>query len=245
MITGDTIVKLIKLETLAGRALSYADKTAFQAAGFDLSWRDTAGAALSSQPTWTIAEEVSNTGWHRVTYVVPAGVSYVRPTVPGWAADVPRWGNEGQTYDEDSLAGLYLTAQGVPGVNSAADGTLGDVVMGDSFATGTLYIPLGKLSKFGYAFADLASGWTISAGLRDTPTATGYVVSGVTATLGATASTDGAFSVSWVTFPSQLNLTTEESKQWYMDVQLKRTSSSHVITTNRYGLRVVWQRDNT
>jgi hypothetical protein len=244
MITGDTIVKLIKLETLSGRALSYANKTAFQAAGFDLSWRDNAGAALSSQPTWTIAEEVANTGWHRVAYTVPAGISYVRPTVPGWAADVPRWGVEGQTYDEDTIAGLLLTAQGVPGVNSAADGTLGDVVEGDSFATGTLYIPLGKLTKFGYSYADLASGWTISAALKTVNSGTAITVSG--AAFGGTVATDGAFTLGWTAFPSGMTLdTTEDQKQWYVDVQLKRTTSSTIITTNRYGLRVVWERDET
>jgi len=245
MITGDTVVKLVKLETLAGRPLSYSDKTAFQAAGFDLSWRDSSGAALSSQPTWTIAEEVSGTGWHRVAYTVPAGISYARPTVPAWAADIPRWGIEGQTYDEDAIAGLQLTAQGIPAVNSAVDSDLGAVVMGDSFNTGTLYIPLGKLTKLGYGYADLASGWTITAGLKDAPENT-MVNSGVTAAFGATAATDGAFTVSWTTFPTGMNLTsTEKSHDWYMDVQLKRTTSSTIVTSNRYSLRVVWQRDTT
>jgi hypothetical protein len=244
MITGDTgAVKLLSLQTDAGVAQSYADKTAFTGASWNLTWRDADGTALASQPTWTITTE--GNGVHRVKYTVPAGVWWVEPTVPaGYRIDPYSWGGEGQSYDEDSLAGLFLTAQGVPATNSAVDSDLGDVVQGDSYNSGTLYIPLGKLTKFGYSYANLASGWTISAGVKSAPSDTAITVSG--ATFGGTVAADGAFSLSWTTFPTGMQLaSTEESKTWYLDVQLKRTTSSTIITSNRYSLRVLWERDTT
>lgn len=241
MISGDTIVKLLKLETLAGRALSYASKALAAGDGFDFTWRDTAGVALSSQPTWTLADEGS--GWHRLTYTVLAGVWWVEPTLPSWAADIPRWGGEGQSYDEDALAGLIQTSAGVPGVQSAADGDLGDVVDGDAWNSGTLYIPLGKLTPFGLAYADLASGFTYTAGFKSDPADT-MISSGTTVTPGASVAVDGAFKVSWATFQTGMNLSsTERQKDWFLDIQLKQTAVSRIITTNRYALRVVWQRN--
>ncbi len=244
MITGDSAVKLLSLQTTAGVAASYANKAAFTGASWDLTWRDVDGTALASQPTWTISDEGG--GVHRVKYTVPAGVFWVEPTVPGThRVDPYAWGGEGQSYDSDALAGLLLSSQGVPSVLSAGDSDLGDVVMGDSYNTGTLYLTLGKLTRMGFAYADLASGWTITAGLKAIPADT-MISSGVTATFGASVAVDGAFSVGWVTFPTGLNLTsTEESKQFYMDVQLKKTSGGQIITANRYSLRVVWQRDTT
>lgn len=245
MIAGDTVVKVVYLQTLSGRGLSYANKAAFQADGWDISWVDTTITALTSQPTWTIAVESGNTrGKHNIVYTVPSGVSVAKVTVPGWATDPGAWSLEGQTYDEDSIAGTILTSQGTPGVQSATDGDLGDVVDGDSWNSGTLYIPLGKLSVFGYGFSDLASGWTISAGLKSDPSDT--QLTGATATFGATVATDGAVSVGWTTFLTGMALaSTERSKDWFLDVQLKKTSSSQIITTNRYKLTVVWQRNTT
>ena len=243
MITGDSIPKLINLETDAGVRQAYADKTAFQAAGWDLTWRDVDGTALSSQPTWTLATE--GNGIHRVKYTVPAGIWWVEFTVPaGYRQDPATWSGEGQTYDEDSLAGLLLTSQGVPALTSATDGDLGDFVNGDSWNPGTLYIPLGRLTQFGYAFADLASGWTITAGFKALPTDAAAITSGITCVFGATAATDGAFNVSWVTMNTAFQLaSTEYEKQFYLDIQLRRTSSSTTITTNRYGLRNKWERN--
>lgn len=246
MITGDTVVKLLKLETLAGQALSYADKTAFQAGGWDITWRDTSGTALSSQPTWTISDEGS--GWHRVVFTVPSGVSWAEPTVPGWANDVPRWGQEGQTYDEDSIAGLLQTSQGVPTVTSAADGDLGDVVMGDSWCSPTVTVPLGKISCFGYT--DL-SGMTLTGGLKQDPSTTAVTGTSTTSpNLYTTivSVTDRTVTAAWITFPTAMNLGATASDlgaDWFLDFQLKHTASGRIITPLRYKLRVVWQRDTT
>lgn len=242
MITGDTIVRLINLETDAGLRQSYASKAAFQAIGWDLTWRDTTGAALSSQPTWTLAAE--GNGIHRVEYTMPASVWWVEITVPtGYRADPSSWSGEGLAYDAESLAGLINTSSGVPGILSADDSNFGDVVMGDAWNSGTLYIPLAKLSRLGYGYSDLASGWTFTAGFKDAP-ATTVVNTGVTAVAGATIATDGAISFGFTTFPTAMNLSsTAEQLVWYADVQLKKTSNGIIITALRGTLTVKWQRD--
>jgi hypothetical protein len=241
MITGDTVVKVVYLQTLAGRGLSYANKTAFQADGWDISWVDTSAVALSSQPTWSIAVDSGNTrGKHYVTFTVPSGVAVADLTVPGWASDPGAWVTEGQAYDEDSIAGLLQTAQGVPGVQSAADGDLGDVVDGDAWQSGTLTVPLGKLTPFGYT--DL-SGMTISAKLKQDPTTSPVAISA--SIVDASARTVKAY---WDTFPAAMALgatSSDLSATWYIDVQMKHTASGKILTVLRYQLRVVWQRDNT
>lgn len=255
-VAGDSIPKLIALQVAdglsAGDGLSYANKTAFQAAGWNLTWCDADGVALTSQPTWTIAVEDATRGIHRVKAVLPSGIGYVKPTIPsGYRIDPARWPFEGQAYDDDAIAGLLQTNQGVPEVRSADDGDLGDVVMGDSWSTGTLTIAAGKLTPFGYVAADLASGWTISGGFRTAPNAPSTaVLSGVAAGNGITAefvsAVDGTFRVKWTVSPTAMALgTTAEAQVWYLDVQIKKTSSSEIITVARYRLRFVWQRDTT
>ncbi len=247
MITGDTIAKTVYLQTLSGRGLSYANKAAFQADGWDLSWTDTSAVALTSQPTWSIAVESGNTrGKHLVTYTVPSGVGISKFTVPGWASDPGAFAVEGQAYDEDSLAGLVLTSQGVPGVQSAADGDLGDVVMGDSWSSGTITVPLGKISPFGYS---TLVGMTLSAGYKQDPSTVALVSTTspalYTTIIDATALTVKA---EWLTFPTALNLGSTSSDlgaDWYMDLQLKHTASGRIMTVGRYKLRVLWQRDTT
>lgn len=240
MIAGESKPKLLILQNAAGTALSYADKAAFQAASWDLTWRDVDGVALTAQPTWTIADE--GAGLHRVKYVQPGGVYWVEITVPGTNYVSPiTWANEGESYDDDAIAGLLLTAQGTPAVISADDSTLGDVVMGDAWSTGTLTIPVGKLTPFGYTLADLASGWTISAGAKNVPADASIALTAAFVVAGS-----GTFKVSWVTYPASMNLTsTETSKPFYIDVQLKKTSTGQIITTNRYSINAVWQRDTT
>ncbi len=249
MIAGDTVAKVIYLQTASGRALSYANKTAFQADGWDLDWYNTDADALASQPTWTIEPLPGSTvGGHVVEYTVPSGVAIGTPTVPGWAADPGTWITEGQSYDEDSLAGLFLTAQGVPGVQSAADGDLGDVVMGDSWHSGTLTVPLGKISPFGYT--DL-TGMTLTAGLKQDPTTTAIIATSATSPAPYTTIVDASartVSLQWITFPSAMNLGSDAddlSAVWFIDLQLKHTASTRLMTPLRYQLRVVWHRDTT
>lgn len=250
MIAGDSKPKVLILELADGTAESFASKAAFQAAGWDLSWRDVDGVALASQPTWVLASQGG--GLHLLKYTMPAGAYWVKVTVPADRVVSPEsWSNEGQAYDDDAIAGLLLTNQGVPAVISADDGDLGDIVNGDAWTSNTQTIPLGKISRFGYTFADLASGWTISAGFRTAPNVPATaVLSGVPAGNGITAefvvAADGTYRVLWATFPAAMALAaTDTSVDWFMDVQLKKTSTGQIITVARWAVTIVWQRDTT
>jgi hypothetical protein len=245
VITGDTIAQVLYLQTTAGVGASYANKAAFQAALWDLSWVDSSGVALTSQPTWSIAVVSGSTnGAHLLTYTLPSGFAVTKVTIPSGYVDPGTWTTFGEAYDADSLAGLMLTSQGVPGVQSAADGDLGDVVMGDSWSSGVQTVPLGKISPFGYS--DL-TGMTLTAALKQTP-ATSPVASSTTPNLFTTIVDASARTIKaeWITFPSAMNLgatASDLSADWFLDFQLKHTVSGRIITGLRYKLRVVWQRD--
>ncbi len=142
-----------------------------------------------------------------------------------------------ESYDLDALASLFLTAQGTPGVLSAADSSLGDIVDGDSYLSGTLTMPAGKLSPF--VIADIsAAGITVEAAIMATPGGTSYpitvaVVSGVGLT----------FNIGWNT-QQHPAMTTANSATWFIDVQVIKTGPpKQIITTNRYSFNQVWQRD--
>lgn len=239
MKAGDTVTKLVCLQgatgSAAGNGLSFGTAAAFAAAGWALTWYDTSGVALASQPTYTVAVIDGVRGVHAISFPLAAGRGYVKATVPsGYRSDPFGWSFDGQSYDDDAIAGLLQTNQGVPAVTSADDGDLGDIVWKDAWTSDTQTIPLGRLSRFGYAFSDLASGWTISAGFRQTPNGTA-VLSGAGPGNGITAAfvaaTSGTYKVSWDVYPTAMDMAVgDEAQVWYLDVQLKNTASGRLIT---------------
>lgn len=246
MKAGQTVNRLVTLQVatgvFAGAALNFASAAAAIAVGWGWTWYDSTGAALSSQPAYTLSCIDSANGIHVLSYPLPGNRGYVKTTIPsGYRADPAGWSYDGLSYDDDAIAGLLLTAQGVPAVNSADDGDLGDVVSADAYNSGTLYIPSGKLSKFGLAFSDL-SGFSISAGAKSAPADT---MVALTCAFGATYLTDGAFTFSWNTMDPAMQLDAATyAKTWFIDVQIKQTASPNkLITTNRYSINVKWQRD--
>lgn len=252
MAAGDSFAKLVVLSVatgpLAGDFLSYADKTAFQAAGWNLIAYDTDGVALTSQPTWSIASVDATTGEHRVKWTEPSGAGYFRisHTNAYYRSDPFGWAFDGESYSIDDAMAVLLINQGIPAISSAADGDLGDVVDGDSYRSAALAIPEGKLSRFGYTYADLASpNFIFSAALKHEPSDTPIVITFIP---GASIATDGAFSLGWDDMVAGMNLdaTIEEtSKAFYIDVQVINTVDDIIITTNRYAINVVWQRDTS
>lgn len=241
MIAGDSKPKLVLLQTAAGAALSYADKTAFQGASWDLTWRDADGVALASQPTWTISDEGG--GQHRIKYIVPAGIYWVEVTVPGTNFITPlSWQDEGQSYDDDSIAALLLSSQGAVSTVTLVDGDLGNVVEHDSYASGTQTIPIGLLTRAGLTgYADIASGWTISAGFKHQPS--DAVGTGITVAFVSAAS--GTYAFTWNTFPTGMAISpaTQESEDFYIDIEI--TNVTKKITVGRFKVTIIWDRNPT
>ncbi len=185
----------------------------------------------------------SQFSWYSFTVVLPTAIGQqsfsIEPAANAYATDlIPQWyGGELETYDIDALASLTLQQQGIPGVRSAADSSLGDIVDGDSYKSDTLTMPSGKLSPFG--ITDISAvGITVEAAIMAAPGGTSYPI---TATV--VSGTGPTFTISWDTqaFPA---LTTATSATWYIDVQCVKTGPpKQIITTNRYSFNQVWQRE--
>ncbi len=237
---GDTVYLPFTLQTTAGAAAVYANKAALTGAGWTLTyWNE--GAAVSS-PTWDLVLVDSANGRYELSLLIAAaGTGEVFLKAPaGYVSSVETYPLDIETYDLDSLANLFLTAQGTPGVQSAADGNLGDIVDGDSWNSGMLTVPLGSMVPLGVS---VLTGLTVEASFKRTPDDTAVTVS--TTVIDNTART---LQVYFDTFPAGMALAgTAQDQVWYLDVQLIRPASTGVTkrirTPLRYQVRVVWQRE--
>ncbi len=230
---------------------------------FDV-WRQTAGSVPSlgkvaadfaysfvlngtvQSITPTVTEGASTGQWRAYKFVItcPATAGTFQSKIePASGYDVIDGGLitvDLEAYNLTSIAGLILTSQGVPGVRSAEASDLGQVVSGDSYASDTLTVPLGKLTPFG--FTDL-TGLTLSVEARTSP---GTPASSVAFTGTIVSAASRTFNFKFDAMPSGMLLTTEQSQVWYIDCQFKETAApNRIITTNRYFFEVVWDTNDT
>ncbi len=237
MKAGDTIELYAHLTDSVGADLSYADYAAFTAASWDLVF--TIDQVVTT-PTYTVADQGG--GLHKFTLTAAEGDYVVIPTIPGSnESSVDVWQF---TVDSVELSDVYAA------VNSGGDLTaisdtlsdvaLGNIVHGDAWGSGTITVPVARLAKIG--LSDL-SGCTISAAFRQDPSTTPV---SITATIESAANRE--ISVGFDTFPVAMALgtaATDLSATWYLDIQIKHTSSGKILTVGRYSVQVIWQRDET
>ncbi len=173
----------------------------------------------------------STVGISQIT-IEPAQNSYVSDLL-----DPTTYTIDGESYDNDALANLMLTTQGIPSILSAADSNLGDIVDGDSYKSATLTMPSGKLSPF--SITDIsAAGITVEAAIRGSVAGTSYPI---TATV--VSGPDLTFTIGWDT-QQHPALTADQSASWFIDVQVIKTGPpKQIVTPNRYSFQQVWQRD--
>lgn len=192
----------------------------------------TEGATVGLWRAYKMAQTVpATTGTYQILFDVASGTD----VVAGGSITIDL-----QAYNETSLAGLIQTSQGIPGIRTTDPSDLGQVKSGDSYHSGTLTTPLGKLSPFG--LTDF-TGLTISAEARTAP---GTPASSVALTAAIVVSADRSFYFKWDAMPAGMVLTTETSVIWYIDVQLKETASpNRVITGNSYFIAVTWDANDT
>ena len=158
----------------------------------------------------------------------------------GYADDVigSWYAGDIESYDNDALAALLLTQQGIPAITSAADSLLGDIVDGDSYKSSTLTMPAAKLSPFNITDIS-AAGITVEAAIMGTPGGTSYPI-----TAAVVVGTDLSFTIGWDSQQHPALTTGVNSVTWYIDVQVIKTGPpKQIITTNRYSFVQVWQRD--
>jgi hypothetical protein len=238
---GDIAYLPFTLQTTAGVAVVFANKAALTGAGWTLTYWN-AGAVVSS-PTWDLVIVDSPAGRYQVALTIAAagqGECFLTPPA-GYTSSVETHTLDVESYDLDALAALFLSASGSPGVQSAEDGDLGDVVDGDSWNSGTLTISEDAMSPLGVTSL---TGLTIEASFKSQPSDTA-----VTATATVIDAPTRQLQVSWDTFPVAMNLSGDDrEKVWYLDVQLIRPAvtgfpTKRIKTPIRYQLRVVWQRE--
>lgn len=237
MLAGEAVSLVVFRQTAAGApgtantfsVDAFVNGTSYSAGAVATSLGNTADGLWHA---WKIAVTLSSTSGENVLRIAAAsGTDVVEPSI---------WTGEAESYDADALAGLLLTSQGTPAVRSASDSDLGQVVDGDSYMSDTLTVPLGKLTPLGYSSL---SPFTISVAAKSgntTAAATSFSSASIVSSTGLT------YKFGWSAFPSDMNLATgEDSKDWYIDVQFKDTSTSPatVITGGRYRLTVVWERN--
>lgn len=226
--TGDNVSLPIYLESNAGAAQTYANQAAFAAASWTLTWYQ-AGAALGSQPTYTVTP-LGSTGIHWFNFNLPAGVdSMVIGNPTGFRSDPAAIVLTTPTSDTDAIVSVLNTATGTPINNGIQTSYSFSVAEGDSFIK-ALTVPAAALTDFG--LTDLSGTWTTTAAGRDpADTTTGAPAFVMTvAIVNAAART---ITMGWgSTFPSGAALTTSDilngSKAWLYDVQLKTTVSNTI-----------------
>jgi hypothetical protein len=105
MQVSETKTVLIRLETEAGVASSYASKALFEAAGGAIAFYNSTG---SLTVTYTLSA-ISN-GIHKIQYALPAGQYWAVLTAPtGEVSNAYGWTDEGFIYDTDYIGSLLTS----------------------------------------------------------------------------------------------------------------------------------------
>lgn len=249
MATGDTVPIPVQLETSAGVAATYADKTAFVAASWNLTFLDAAGDALATQPTWAIKS--LGGGLHSITYTVPSGYYLAQITIPsGFVSNVYGWSSQGETYDNDSLGGALQSAAGQTLGETRTTGALEDLVNGDSLNY-TITIPESALTRVGGASLTALLGATptgITAAAKLNTDDSADDTADVPLTVAVVGDSSGARSVK-VTLGAAALITAgvtlaagETSLPYTIDVSL--LNGTEKLTAAQVTFNLIWQADN-
>lgn len=192
--TSDLVPQVLFLMDTAGTAVAYASKALFTAAGWNLSWQDNTGAALGSQPTWTLSAGDAN-GRHVVGFTPGLGAATVKITAPaGYRSDPAEFAVEATTYSVDSLYGVILASSGTVITPTTTSGEV-DVYDGNSIvidmsvleaalseigaaslaACDSMSAQIKLTSKESEDAADVALSWTILSDVSGTRTVRAYI----------------------------------------------------------------------
>ena len=219
MRSGSPILFDIALYDTAGAGLSYADKTAFEGAGWSLTFIDmSTGSAVSPTISYTIAPVAGVTGRHVVQCTLTATAWQARITPPSASYSfqlVPALSWTGETYDTDSIFARVNSIYGIQTVTSLPTGVARPMVESDSYAC-TLQVPTAYLTSLGWTNL---TGATLTGTIRrssddGTGTAAADLVTGSpTSAQGKVAINSGdatKVDVTWTTYPTGMALTSPE-----------------------------------
>jgi hypothetical protein len=223
MVVGDSNVFLVKLETIAGVNLSYANYAAFIADGWALTFKDINNATLTV--TYTVTDLGS--GIHLVKFLQQSGVYYVYLTVPAaYYSSALGFSEEGLVYDTNYIGSILLSNSDIVYENDTNSGYDFSYIDGDSIKE-TVQITENALVRIGAA--NLAA-CTIVCGVKDFATKNSADSPNATLTTAITSDTSGNrfISIYANTFPSALALGTGETEKTFVfDVALTYSGKTY------------------
>lgn len=225
---------------ISGAAVNYANKTAFQAAGWGLTWQDADGADLPTQPTWTlpIAGDAT-TGRHIVKFAEPDGTYTIKITQATNGSSYPLEATgEGSSYDIDAIGALIATSGGSVISTSAVTDTA-TMFDGDSIYL-TFSVLEAALTQIGAS--SLADCDTLAAEIKldandsgdsaDVATLTESIVSDVSGTRTVRGTLDA--------FPSALAVE-DSQKSRQATAHLRLTKGTKTIIASEIKLTINWK----
>ncbi len=168
---GDIINIALRLEDATGAGLTYADATAFLAAGWAITWYQ-AHIVAASQPSYALYPRPDGAlGEYLLEFTRPSGNWVACVTVPSsfptYAASPDRVSDDTPAADTDSIFSLLSNSQGsLISVDRVASFDWG-MIEADSFSK-TMQVPALALADFGYADLSDVGGvaWRVSADAR-------------------------------------------------------------------------------
>lgn len=238
-VNGDLLPQAIYLSDLGGNPAIYSNKASFNAAGWDITWRDANGVALAPQPSWSLGAGDAR-GRHHVTFVLSSGTWSARVITPTalHISSPTEFQGEGFGYDYNSLGGMIAASTGVTLVPTITTSTA-EMFDGDSIDL-TFSVPEAALVSIGAA--NLAAVTTLAAEIKlDSKDSS---VAGDVTTLTETITSDilGTRTVRAIlnAFPSVLAVPTG-SKSAACTAHLRMTLGAKTIICSAISITVKWK----
>lgn len=235
---GDTAYLPVTLQTTAGVAAVYADKAALVAAGWTLTYFNN-GVAVAS-PTWDLVIVASSAGRYQIALTLDndpgQGECFLTPPA-GYTCSVETFPIDVETYDLDGLYAALLTSQGSPVAQALSTTDLGQVVEGDIFDSGELVASQATLERY-FGQSDL-TGLELTASAMESPDGTAVDID-----VAIVDAANRLFKVSWDTFPTDMELdTNQNSKVFRIEVRAATTGTGAIgpVTVFIGQVEIIWQ----
>lgn len=251
----DPIMFDVALLDASGNGLSYANKTAFEAAGWSLSFRDPAtGSALGVQPSYTLTPVTGVNGRHTVLVTLGTTAWFARITPPSVNHDfamLPAAFWDGSSYDADDVFARLSTVYGTSTGSTVNSVVMPNLVEGDSYAA-TVTIPSAYLARMGWTSL---TGATLTGTIRrptDTTTGTPACTLDGTGTppnglLVVNGTDNKAVDISWTTYPTGMVFTTDERTSGTVNfrVEIQAVITGKKLTVLYNATLPTFRQDNT
>jgi hypothetical protein len=240
MIVGDAIPRTIYVQNAAGQFVSFASYALFQAAGFSITFYDSTGVALASQPTITLPVAAVN-GRHQFTYIMPNNpwTARVVCTNPNLLPSPVEFDGEGTSYDIDTVGSAIATSSGVALSDTALSGSV-QMFDGNSIDV-SCAVTEAALSKIGATSLANCDSLVAEIKLNSLDSSVAASVPGLIETITSDVVNTRTVRVTLDAFPAVLAVPTGSQQAVQATLQLKLLKGTKVITANSTQITVKWK----